>query len=73
MPYRFMGRVHAAALRALPREEGQGTVEYAGLAMAVGVLLLAVGSYMSGKDGGIGSVVVGAVKDAVEQASSRGK
>ena len=50
-------------------EAGQGTVEYAGLAMAIGVLLLAVGSYLGGKDHGIGSIVVDAVKSAVQRAS----
>ena len=50
-------------------ETGQGTVEYAGLAMAIGVLLLAVGSYLGGKDHGIGSIVVDAVKSAVQRAS----
>ena len=29
-------------------EDGQGTVEYVGLAMAIGVLLLAVTSYLGG-------------------------
>ena len=43
--------------------------EYAGLAMAIGVLLLAVGSYLGGKDHGIGSIVVDAVKSAVQRAS----
>ncbi len=38
-------------------ERGQATVEYAGLAMAVGVLLLAVGSFLGGKDHGIGAIV----------------
>ena len=33
----------ARARRVIAAEEGQGTVEYAGLAMAIGVLLLAVG------------------------------
>ena len=46
-------RIHTAALRA---EDGQGTVEYVGLAMAIGVLLLAVGSVL-GKDHGIGSII----------------
>ena len=59
----------ANRLRAAREESGQGTVEYAGLAMAVGVLLLALGSYLSGKDHGIGSVVTGAVKEAIKQAS----
>jgi hypothetical protein len=51
-------------------ESGQGTVEYAGLAMAVGVLLLAVGSYISGKDHGIGSVVTGAIRSAIQHATA---
>ena len=54
-------------------ERGQATVEYAGLAMAVGVLLLAVGSFLGGKDHGIGAIVVEAVKSAVERASGGGK
>jgi hypothetical protein len=54
-------------------EDGQGTVEYAGLAMAIGVLLLAVAGYLGGKDHGIGSVVTAAIKSAVEHASGGGK
>lgn len=54
-------------------EAGQGTVEYAGLAMAIGVLLLAVGSYLGGKDHGIGSVVTDAIKSAVQHATGGGK
>ncbi len=60
------------ARRVIAEEEGQGTVEYAGLAMAIGVLLLAVGSYLGGKDHGIGSVVTSAIKHAVEQAAGSG-
>ena len=41
--------------------------------MAVGVLLLAVGSYLGGKDHGIGSTVVSALKDAVERPSGGGR
>ena len=44
----------AERVRRADAEQGQGTVEYAGLAMAIGVLLLAVGSYLGGKDHGIG-------------------
>jgi Flp pilus assembly pilin Flp len=62
----------ARARRVIDAEEGQGTVEYAGLAMAIGVLLLAVGSYLGGKDHGIGSVVTSAIKQAVEQAAGSG-
>jgi Flp pilus assembly pilin Flp len=67
------GQFAARGRRSLADERGQGTVEYAGLAMAIGVLLLAVGSFLGGKDHGIGSVVIGAVKDAVERASGGGK
>jgi Flp pilus assembly pilin Flp len=54
-------------------ERGQGTVEYVGLAMAVGVLLLAVSSFFGGTDHGIGSVVTGAIKSAVQRAAGGGK
>jgi len=42
-------------------------------AMATGVLLLAVGSFLSGKDHGIGSIITGAIKSALQQASGGGK
>ncbi len=54
-------------------ERGQGTVEYAGLAMAIGVLLLAVGSYLGGKDHGIGAIVTDAIKTAVQHATGSSK
>src|SRR3954464_9894975 len=61
--------VNANRLRArLGEDSGQGTVEYAGLAMAIGVLLIAVGSYLGGKDHGIGSVITSAIQGAVEGA-----
>lgn len=69
-------RGHQAAARVRrvqAAESGQGTVEYAGLAMAIGVLLLAVGSYLGGKDHGIGSVVTAAIKTAVEHATGSSK
>jgi Flp pilus assembly pilin Flp len=66
--------VNANRLRArLGEDSGQGTVEYAGLAMAIGVLLIAVGSYLGGKDHGIGSVITSAIKGAVERAAGGGK
>lgn len=64
-------RAHAALLRLAGRvrsDAGQGTVEYVGLAMAIGVLLLAVGGYL-GKDHGIGSIITGAIKSALQHAS----
>jgi Flp pilus assembly pilin Flp len=54
-------------------QRGQGTVEYVGLAMAVGVLLLAVSSFLGGHDHGISSVVTGAIKSAVQRAAGGGK
>jgi Flp pilus assembly pilin Flp len=39
----------AERVRRADAERGQGTVEYAGLAMAIGVLLLAVGSYWAAR------------------------
>jgi Flp pilus assembly pilin Flp len=69
--------LHARLLRAAGRlrrdQRGQGTVEYVGLAMAVGVLLLAVSSFLGGHDHGIGSVVTGAIKSAVQRAAGGGK
>jgi hypothetical protein len=41
--------------------------------MAVGVLLLAVSSFFGGADHGIGSVVTGAIKSAVQRAAGGGK
>ena len=64
----------AARMRRGTRDQaGQGTVEYVGLAMSIGVLLLAVGSYLSGKDHGIGSIVTNAIKAALQQASGGAK
>ena len=80
MTHQLTARLHTRLLHAADRvrrspgsESGQGTVEYVGLAMAVGVLLLAVGSYLGGKDHGIGSIVTSAIKSAIQQASGGGK
>ena len=54
-------------------ECGQGTVEYVGLAMAVGVLLLAVSSFVCGTDHVIVSVITSAIKSAVQRAAGGGK
>jgi hypothetical protein len=75
MTLSIAARLTARLLRLADRgaaraEAGQGTVEYAGLAMAVGVLLLAVASYLSGKDHGIGSIVTGAIKSAIQHATA---
>jgi len=43
-----------------------------GLAMAVGVLLLAVSSFVGGADHGIGGVITSAIKSAVQRAAGGG-
>jgi Flp pilus assembly pilin Flp len=72
-----LARVRARVLVLVARlgsdQRGQGTVEYVGLAMAVGVLLLAVSSYLGGHDHGLGSVITGAIKSAVQRAAGGGK
>jgi hypothetical protein len=79
MSHRTAARLITAAnhiadrVRSAESERGQGTVEYAGLAMAIGVLLLAVGSYLGGKDHGIGAVVTDAIKTAVQHATGSSK
>jgi Flp pilus assembly pilin Flp len=80
MSTKLAARAHLAALDRVARsrdlradEAGQGTVEYVGLAMSIGVLLLAVGSFLSGKDHGIGTIVTNAIKAALQQASGAAK
>jgi len=53
------------AARGLGRREGQGTVEYLGLALAIGVLLVAVSKAFSGKDHGVGEALAKALKSAI--------
>ena len=59
-------------VRALGRREGQGTVEYLGLALAVGVLLVAVSKAFTGKDHGIGDALARALKSAIGSALGDG-
>ncbi len=66
-------RIRALVDRIRRDERGQGTVEYVGLAMAVGVLLLAVSSFLGGQDHGLGSIITGAIKSAVQRAAGGGK
>jgi len=54
-----------SALRCREGQRGQGTVEYLGLALAVGVLLVAVSKAFTGKDHGIGEALSKALKSAM--------
>ena len=61
--YEWMGRAHAAMLRA---ERGQGTVEYVGLILLIGVVLttvVAAGSKAGGGD--IANTIVSKLKDTI--------
>ena len=60
--YELMGRAHAA----LVRERGQGTVEYVGLVLLIGVVLAAV--VAAGKKSGdadIAKTIVDKLKDTI--------
>jgi hypothetical protein len=65
MPYRRMARAHVGALRALRREDGQGTVEYVGIMLLLATVLTAVVAAAKGKDFNLASTIVGEVKDAI--------
>ena len=60
--YEWMGRAHAAVLR----ERGQGTVEYVGLVLLMGVLIAGVVA-ASGQvgDDSIAKAIVGKLKAAI--------
>jgi hypothetical protein len=66
--YEWMGRAHAALLRG---ERGQGTVEYVGLILLIGVVLTAV--VAAGKKSGdtdIASTIIGKLKDTISGVSA---
>jgi hypothetical protein len=61
--YELMGRAHAAMLRG---ERGQGTVEYVGLILLIGVVLTAVVAAGSKAGGGdIATTIVGKLKETI--------
>jgi hypothetical protein len=68
MIYELMGRGHAAALRRRAgRELGQGTVEYVGLILLIGVVLAGVVQASGGlADNSIAKAVIGKLKDAID-------
>jgi hypothetical protein len=67
--YEWMGRAHAALLR----ERGQGTVEYVGLILLMGVLIAGVVA-ASGKVGDetIAKAVLGKLKEAIASVGGEG-
>jgi hypothetical protein len=74
MLYELMGRGHAAALRRVAgREAGQGTVEYVGLILLIGVLLAGVVTASRGfKDNSIANAVITKLKDAINDVGGGG-
>jgi hypothetical protein len=69
--YEWMGRAHAA----LARERGQGTVEYVGLILLVGVLITGVlaASGTVGDSSSIAKAVMNKLKDAIESVNGPSK
>jgi H+/gluconate symporter-like permease len=68
MIYELMGRAHALALRrGVAGEAGQGTVEYVGLILLVGVLLAGVVQASGGlNDNSIAHAVINKLKGAID-------
>jgi hypothetical protein len=66
MPYRMLGWAHCKALRAVQREEGQGTVEYVGIMLLLGTVLAAAVAGVAKTDTSLSSKITGAVKDAID-------
>lgn len=70
MGYELMGRVHAASAAMWERmrsEAGQGTVEYVGLILLVGVIVAGVVKASNGVgDKGIAETIVRKLKGAVD-------
>jgi hypothetical protein len=65
MPYRMMGWAHVSAVRALRREDGQGTVEYVGIMLLLATVLTAVVAAAKHKDFNLASTIVNEVKQAI--------
>jgi hypothetical protein len=66
MRYETLGRVHAALMRWLAGDRGQGTVEYVGLVLLVAVLIAGVVKASGGfSDTGIADAVVKKLKGAI--------
>ena len=72
MPYRIMGWAHVRALRALRREDGQGTVEYVGIMLLLATVLGAVVvAAKSQKDFDLAKTIIGEVKQAISSVGGK--
>lgn len=54
-----------------PRERGQSTVEYVGLAVAVAVLLVAIGGGLGGHGDKLGGAVAKRLQDAIGASAAK--
>jgi len=72
MPYRMMGLAHVRALRAVRREDGQGTVEYVGIMLLLATVLGAVVvAARSQKDFDLAKTIIGEVKQAISSVGGK--
>jgi hypothetical protein len=65
MPYRTMGLLHARALQALRREDGQGTVEYVGIMLLLATVLTAVVAAANRQNFGLHTTIINEIKGAI--------
>jgi hypothetical protein len=63
----------SAGLRRLSSTRGQGTVEYVGIVIVIGVLLVALKTGVAGKNGGqVGEKLSKAVSEAIDSVMKKG-
>jgi hypothetical protein len=67
MLYELMGSIHARVVQAFEGERGQGTVEYVGLILLIGVVLAGVVKASGGfSDKTIATSIIKKLKGAIE-------
>lgn len=71
MPYRLFGWLHATGHQLLRAERGQGTVEYVGLLLLLGLVFGAVlVAAKDGKDFGLAREITSKIKGAIDKATT---
>lgn len=72
MPYRMMGLAHVRMVRALRREDGQGTVEYVGIMLLLATVLTAVvAAAKTHKDFNLATTIMNEVKQAISSVGGK--
>jgi len=73
MPYELLARLHTVLMNlSLRREEGQGTVEYVGVVVLIGILVAAVAANVN-KGNGIANEIAEKIKLALDKATPGAK